>query len=70
MYLKSFNDGSEIRLANQADWLEYFYTNIGLYPGSVFTIICFRLVAAITSIKTVSISYHSCGDDVIAMFCG
>jgi DNA-binding CsgD family transcriptional regulator len=35
MYLKSFNDGSEIRLANQADWLEYFY-NHDLYKFSLF----------------------------------
>lgn len=35
VYLKSFNDGSEIRLANQSDWLLYYYQH-ELYKYSLF----------------------------------
>ena len=34
-YLKSFNDGSEIRLSNQPKWIEYYYEN-ELYKTSLF----------------------------------
>ena len=35
VYLKSFNDGSEIRLSNRPDWLAYFYEH-KLYQFSLF----------------------------------
>lgn len=35
VYLKSFNDGSEIRLSNQPEWLSYFYEH-ELYKFSLF----------------------------------